>query len=40
MYLDRPQIWPKSFAQRNHVTFRLKSVLRPNFSSAKGSAEG
>jgi len=23
------------FAQRNHFTFWLKSVLRPNFSSAK-----
>jgi len=35
-YILRPKFGSKTFAQRNDFTFWLKSVLRPNFSSARG----
>jgi len=38
MYLDQT-FARKTFAQRNHFTFWLKQVLRPNFRSANWLSE-
>jgi len=38
MYLDHT-FASKTFAQRNHFTFRLKYVLRPTFRSANWLSE-
>jgi len=39
-YVLRLKFGSKTFTQRNHFTFWLMSVFRPNFSSAKGLAKG